>query len=126
MEVTTDKIKALADVDAVVGNEVKISENVSVIPVSKISYAFASGGTDFSNKNPNNRDLFGGGAGSGITITPVGFLVINNGIVSFLQIESFSGAFDRLIAMAPDIFNKISASIKHKREEKKNNNSENL
>jgi sporulation protein YtfJ len=120
--ITAEKIKGLVDIDSVIGSTIKISENISIIPISKISYGFASGGTDFFTKNSPNRELFGGGSGSGVTISPVGFLVINCEMISFLQVESFSGALDRLIAMTPDIVNKISTAIKnrHSKKEKKN------
>jgi len=113
MDITMDKIKGMVDVDSVIGSEIKVDENITVIPVSKISYGFAAGGSDFTKKNSENN-LFGGGSGTGVTISPVGFLVINNGSVVFLQVESFQGAIDRLIAMAPEIINKVSSVIKKK------------
>jgi sporulation protein YtfJ len=122
--ITAEKIKGLVDIDSVVGSEIRVGENIIIIPISKISYGFASGGTDFATKNSGDKDLFGGGTGSGVTIAPVGFLTVNCGVVSFLQVESFSGALDRLIAMSPDIVNKIYSIFKNRRD--KNRKESNL
>ena len=62
--------------------------------------------------------MFGGGNGAGVNIVPVAFLVISEGDVKLLQVESFNTTLDRIIAMTPDIVDKISKAIKKKREEK--------
>ena len=112
---TIGRIKSMVDVNSVVGTPIKINDKVSVIPISKISYGLGTGGSDFQNKLESGNPFFGGACGTGVSISPVGFLVINNENVTFLQVESFSGALDRLIAMAPELVNKISTAIKNRK-----------
>lgn len=115
MSETIGKIKGMVDVNSVVGSPIKINEKVTVIPVSKISYGLGTGGADFQNKLESGNPFFGGACGTGVSISPVGFLSISDGNVTFLQVESFSGALDRLIAITPDLVNKISNAIKNRK-----------
>ncbi len=103
-----EKIKDLVDVSTIIGDPIKISESLQIIPVSKVTYGFASGGTDFPSKN--NQELFGGG-GAGITISPVAFLVVNNGSVSVKYINAAEGSVERVIGMVPDIVDKATDVI---------------
>lgn len=104
-----EKIKDLVDVSTIIGDPIKISETLQIIPVSKVTYGFASGGTDFPSKN--NQELFGGGGGAGITISPVAFLVVNNGSVSVKYINAAEGSVERVIGMVPDIVDKATEVI---------------
>ena len=88
-----------------------------IIPVSKVSYGFASGGSDLPTKK-ENRDCFGGGSGAGITIQPIGFLTISKGNVKMLPIEKYDGTADRLVGMIPEAFDKISGFIKKDKKDK--------
>ena len=104
-----EKIKDLVDVSTIIGDPIKISETLQIIPVSKVTYGFASGGTDFPSKS--NAELFGGGGGAGITISPVAFLVVNNGSVSVKYIDAAEGSVERVIGMVPDLVDKASDII---------------
>ena len=104
-----EKIKDLVDVSTIIGEPIKISDSIQIIPVSKVTYGFASGGTDFPSKN--NQELFGGGGGAGITITPVAFLVVNNGNVSVKYINAAEGSVERVIGMVPDLVDKATDVI---------------
>ena len=104
-----EKIKDLVDVSTIIGDPIKISDTLQIIPVSKVTYGFASGGTDFPSKN--NQELFGGGGGAGITISPVAFLVVNNGSVSVKYINAAEGSVERVIGMVPDLVDKATDVI---------------
>jgi sporulation protein YtfJ len=104
-----EKIKDLVDVSTIIGEPIKISETIQIIPVSKVTYGFASGGTDFPSKS--NQELFGGGGGAGITISPVAFLVVNNGNVSVKYINAAEGSVERVIGMVPDLVDKATDVI---------------
>ena len=104
-----EKIKDLVDVSTIIGEPIKISETLQIIPVSKVTYGFTSGGTDFPSKS--NQELFGGGGGAGITISPVAFLVVNNGSVSVKYINAAEGSVERVIGMVPDIVDKATDVI---------------
>lgn len=118
MNTTMDKIKNMIDVDTIIGKPITAQDGTIIIPVSKVTYGFAAGGSDFVSKKSEQKDLFGGGSGAGITINPVAFLVISNGDVKMLQIESFSSAVDRIISMVPDIADKIGNFIKNRKNSK--------
>ena len=104
-----EKIKDLVDVSTIIGDPIKISETLQIIPVSKVTYGFASGGTDFPSKS--NAELFGGGGGAGITITPVAFLVVNNGSVTVRYLNAAEGSVERAIGMIPDVVDKATEVI---------------
>ncbi|MBR6785414.1 MAG: sporulation protein YtfJ [Clostridia bacterium] len=104
-----EKIKDLVDVSTIIGDPIKVSDTLQIIPVSKVTYGFASGGTDFPSKN--NAELFGGGGGAGITISPVAFLVVNNGSVTVRYLNAAEGSVERAIGMIPDVVDKATEVI---------------
>ena len=118
-ESTLEKIKEVVNADMVIGKPITSESGTVVIPVSKLSYGFAAGGSDFTSENNKGKDLFGGGSGAGVSITPTAFLVISGDDVKLLQVESFTGALDRIISMTPDIVDRIGNFIKkHKNKDK--------
>ena len=106
MGVSVEKIRDLVDANTVVGTPIQMGDGITLIPVSKISYGFASGGSDLPTQKPG--DLFGGGAGAGIHITPVAFLTIKNGEINLLPVVSKPDSMDRLLSMIPDAVDKLS------------------
>ena len=107
MGVSVDKIRDLVDANTVVGTPIQMGDGITLIPVSKISYGFASGGSDLP-KSAVSGDLFGGGAGAGIHITPVAFLTVKNGEINLLPVVAKPDAADRLLSMIPDMVDKFS------------------
>lgn len=124
MNSSIQKIKEMVKADTIIGDPISTSDGTTIIPVSKISYGYASGGSDFASNKTPEKDMFGGGNGIGVSIVPIAFLVISDGDVKLLQIQSFDGAVDRIIGMAPNIIDKISSMIKKKKEEKSKNKKE--
>lgn len=106
LSTTIEKVRQLVDVSTIVGEPVKLSEDITVIPVSKVTYGFASGGADFPSKG--SKELFGGGGGAGITINPVAFLVLKNGEVTLKHITANDNAAERVVNMIPDVIDKIT------------------
>ena len=105
---TIEKVRDLVDVSTIIGDPIEAG-GVTIIPVSKVTYGFASGGSDLPSKA--NADLFGGGGGAGITITPIAFLVINQGEVSIKHIAGEGGQAERIIGMVPDVIDKVSGAV---------------
>ena len=124
MNSSIQKIKEMVKADTIIGDPISTPDGTTIIPVSKISYGYASGGSDFASNKTPEKDMFGGGNGIGVSIVPIAFLVISDGDVKLLQIQSFDGAVDRIIGMAPNIIDKISSMIKKKKEEKSKNKKE--
>ena len=112
MGVSVEKIRELVDANTVIGTPITLEDGVTLIPVSKVSYGFASGGTDLPNKSA--ADLFGGGAGAGIQITPVAFLTVKNGEINLLPVVSRPDSMDRLVSMVPDLVDKVSSKVSKK------------
>ena len=104
-----DKIKDMVDCQTIIGDPIDAGDGIKVIPISKVTYGFASGGSDFPSKSA--KELFGGGGGAGITISPVAFLVVNNGSVSVKYIDAAEGSVERVIGMVPDLVDKASDVI---------------
>ncbi len=114
MECTLDKMRDMVDVSTIIGEPV-VTGNTTLIPVSKVSYGFTSGGTDLPSKQ--NAELFGGAGGGGISITPVAFIVIENGKCRMMQINNYTSSADRAIAMIPELVDKLTELITAKKDE---------
>ena len=119
MDVTLEKIKSMVDSNTIIGNPINMADGTMILPVSKVTFGFASGGSDFVSKNAASKDLFGGGAGAGITLTPVAFLAIHEGEVKLLQVDPFNSTADRVVGMVPDVVDKISGLFSKKDKKKK-------
>ena len=117
MDTSMKKIKEMIDVNTIIGDPITAPDGTTIIPVSKVTYGFASGGSDLPTKK-ESRDCFGGGSGAGVTIQPVGFLSISKGNVKFIPIEKYDGAADRIVGMIPEAFDKISSFIKKDKTDK--------
>ena len=100
-----DKVKEMVDVDTVIGTPVTVG-GITLIPVSKVTYGFAGGGSDLPTKEAGR---FGGGSGAGISVTPIAFLCIQNGEVRVLPINSKPSTVDGLIASAPAMVDKLKS-----------------
>lgn len=110
MGITMEKVKEMVDINSIVGEPIKIDDEITIIPISKVSFGFASGGSDLPNKL--SRDLFGGGAGAGVSIKPEGFLVINDGCVQMVPACASDSLAGSLIENAPNIVNKVGNFFK--------------
>lgn len=116
LDVTVDKMRAMADSSTIIGDPMVVN-GVTMIPVSKVSYGFASGGSDFASKNAPHG-LFAGGGGGGMTVTPVAFLVVSEqGDVKVLHVkasgaETSLGVAERAITMAPELIEQIKSLFK--------------
>ena len=114
---TIEKVRDLVDVSTIIGEPITLPEGITIIPVSKVTYGFASGGSDFPSKN--NVELFGGAGGGGISITPVAFIVIQDTKVRLMQIDNYTSSADRAISMIPELIDKVSELIAAKTDDKK-------
>ena len=117
MDTTLDKIKQMVDVNTVIGTPITTADGTTIIPVSKVTYGFASGGSEFAPKKMENSKLFGGGSGAGVTINPIAFIAVSNGEAKLLNIESFQDSQDRAVAMVPDLIDKIVGLFKKDKKE---------
>ncbi|HWS42302.1 MAG TPA: GerW family sporulation protein [Pseudoflavonifractor sp.] len=121
MSTTMQKIREMVDVNTIVGQPIQAGE-VTIIPVSKVSFGFASGGSDWAGKNqkPDADNAFGGGAGSGVTIVPVSFLVVKGDLVRLIPVSPYPPtSVDRVIEMVPEVIDKVTGFIEKQKEKDK-------
>ena len=109
LENTIKKIREMVDVNSVIGNPITTPDGTTIIPVSRVSVGFGGGGSDFT----KNTEAFGGGAGGGVSVTPICFLIVNkDGNVRMMPVPvPANTTADRLVEMVPDTLDKISAFI---------------
>ena len=106
MDVALQRIKEMVDSNTIIGEPITMADGTLILPVSKVSFGFASGGSDFPSKTP--KELFGGGSGAGVSISPIAFLVVKDGNVKMLQLASQeANATDRIINALPDVLDKL-------------------
>ena len=109
------KIREMVDSNSVIGREIVTPDGTVILPVSKVSFGFGSGGGDLPS---SQKELFGGGTGGGVTITPLAFLIVKNGDVKLLQVQSYNNTADRVVGMVPDVVDKVSGLISGNKKEK--------
>ena len=104
-----NNLKGMVNADTIIGDPIHSEDGTTIIPVSKVSFAFASGGADTG--TAAQTDKFGGGAGGGVTVTPIAFLVLKEGRVQLLQLADKGQTVDRLLNMVPETMDRISSFL---------------
>ncbi|MEM0529903.1 GerW family sporulation protein [Zongyangia sp. HA2173] len=115
MNSAMQKLRELVDVNTIIGDPITTPDGILIIPISRVAFGFGSGGSDWPTQNP--KETFGGGSGGGVSITPIGFLIVSGGEVKLLQLAAQGNTGDRLINMVPDLVDKV-ASLFSKEEKK--------
>ncbi|WP_417044337.1 GerW family sporulation protein [Dysosmobacter sp.] len=115
MRATMEKIHEMVDTNTIVGQPITTPDGVTLIPISKVSFGFGSGGADYGKVQPKD---FGGAAGAGVKIDPVAFLVIKEGTTRVLPVAvPASTTLDRVVEMVPDLMDKVEKYFDKKKEE---------
>ena len=105
MDTTMSKIKELVDTNTVVGEPIITPDDITLIPLSRVSFGFASGGSEFPMKDKNG---VGCGGGAGVKVEPIGFLIVKDGNVRMMNVlPPASSTMDRLIDFAPQLINRV-------------------
>ena len=128
-----NSIEDMIDVNTIIGEPIETGNNITIIPISKVSFGFAAGGSEFKGETIDEykkvdkeeeiqyRLPFGGGSGAGVSINPIAFLVVQNGNVKLLPVNH-SSAIDKLLDYMPDLMEKVNSvlnkSMQNKKEEK--------
>ena len=144
MNTAMSNIRQMIDVNTIIGNPIQTIPGTLIVPVSKVSFGFASGGAEYDTKDKcnkkisiekNNKEIkgdnkenypFGGGSGATVSIKPIGFLVIQNETVKLLNIEHDS-ALDKIFDYAPEVINKVNSfvdKLANKKQESENKDQE--
>lgn len=130
MNTAMSSIKDMIDVDTIIGEPISTGIDTLIIPISKVSFGFAAGGSEFKGETINEyskkekeeqvqyRLPFGGGSGAGVSIDPVAFLVVSNGMVKLLPVTHDSYV-DKLIDYVPDLLEKSGELLKNMKDKNK-------
>ena len=125
-----NSIKEMIDVDTIIGEPIQAANNIVVIPISKVSFGFAAGGSEFKGETVNQykkqekdeqiqyRLPFGGGSGAGVSLSPVAFLVIQGEMVKILPVNHWT-SLDKILDYIPDLFEKANCMINNSMNNKK-------
>ena len=114
MHSAMEKVREMVDTNTIVGQPITTPDGVTLIPISKVSFGFGSGGGDYGKVQPRG---FGGGAGGGVKIDPVAFLVVKDGMTRVLPVAAPPvSTVDRIVEMAPDLMDKVEKYFDKKKE----------
>lgn len=116
LDISLEKLKKLVDVNTIIGEAITVSDGTTIIPVSKVSFGFATGGSELPVSKPETP--FGGGSGGGVTIQPLAFLVVSNGNVQLLQMQTANNTADRIVNMVPGVLDKVSGFINEQQDKR--------
>ncbi len=134
MKTAMENLKEMVDVNTIVGEPVETPDGSVILPISKVGFGFAAGGSEFGNASQNgvsvnqdegnNKDKlpFGGGSGGGVSITPVAFLVVGHTGVRLLSLEGTSHLYDRIIESAPQMMEKLQGMMRKGKDSNQNQN----
>ena len=117
---TMNKIRDMVGANAIVGDPITLGDSLTIIPISKVSFGFAGGGSDFVPKSATGSDApFGGGTGAGVNITPIAFLVCKDDNVRLLPIAApASNTVDRILDQAPELLDRIGGFMDDRKRSK--------
>lgn len=120
MRTTLESVHAMADANTIIGTPIQ-ADGVTLIPVSRLSFGVAGGGTEFSTKkqSPDSGNSFGGGSGANAKLEPVAFLIIRDGAVKLLPVAPPPATtVDRVIETVPEVVDKVTVFIEKQQEKK--------
>ena len=120
MSTTMQKLREIADVNTIVGKPIQAG-NVTIIPISRLTVGFASGGSDFVSKNqkPEADNSFGGGSGAGMNLSPVAFLIVKGDTVKLMPVAPPAATtVDRVVEMVPEVVDKVTDFIEKQQAKK--------
>ena len=103
MDTTMEKLRTMVDANIITGEPIVVGE-ITLVPVSKVAFGLATGGSDFPSKSGNQ--LFGGGGGAGVTVSPIAFIVISGENVKMLPVYNELTTVEKMVNMAPEIIEK--------------------
>lgn len=131
MKTTMDNIKEMIDVNTIVGDAVETPDGSVIIPISRVSFGFASGGAEYDLNSKSSRDEnesskfpFGGGSGAGVSVQPVAFMVVGNNQIKLLPV-SYSNVVDRIVDLVPNMIDNIEKAAKKVKSHKNENHNPN-
>ena len=115
MNTAMEKVREMVDTNTIVGQPITTPDGVTLIPISRVSFGFGTGGTDYG----KTTEKFGGGGGAGVKIDPVAFLIVKDGQTRMMPVAVPAVAtVDRVLEMTPQFLDRIDGFISKKKETK--------
>ena len=112
MEASMSKVREMVDANTIVGQPITTPDGVTLIPINKMSFGFGSGGTDYG----TSASKFGGGAGAGVKVEPVAFLVVKDGVTRMLPVSvPAASTVDRVIELVPQVMDRVQNFVDKKK-----------
>ena len=115
METTMAKVREMVDTNSIIGEPITTPDGVTIIPISRVSFGFGTGGSDYG----KTVDKFGGAGAAGVKIDPVSFLIIKDGVTRVMPVAVPAiGPVDRILDLVPEVMDRVDHFIASKKEEK--------
>ncbi len=107
-----ESMKEMVDVNTIVGDPVETPDGAVIMPISRVAFGYAAGGSEFVGQKTNDATNlpFGGGSGAGVSVQPVGFLVVGNGNIRMLPVDA-NNMVDRLVDLTPQLINQVQGML---------------
>lgn len=117
MTTAMQNLKHMIDVNTIIGDPIQSPDGSVILTVSKVSFGFAAGGSEFGKLENNNHHPFGGGSGGGVSINPVAFLVVNSEGVKLLHLDKQTHILDKIMELAPQAVDKVKEMMNKQNDE---------
>ncbi|WP_339228397.1 GerW family sporulation protein [Oceanobacillus sp. FSL K6-2867] len=129
MTTAMENLQKMVEVNTIIGDPVKSLDGSLIIPVSKVGFGFAAGGSEFSPSQSDGGDSeatlpFGGGSGGGVSITPVAFLIVNENGIKMVHMDQHIQLYEKMIDFAPQVVDKVQQFMKESASSKKDKSKE--
>ena len=119
-----ENLRDMIDVNTVIGDVVETSDGTSIVPISKVSFGFASGGSEFGNSTTQEKNEekypFGGGSGAGVSVKPIAFLIVKDGMVRLLPVD-YDNTVDRIVDSIPQVIELVKGFFNDKKVDNNDN-----
>lgn len=116
MTTAMESLQSLVETNTIIGDPIKTPDGSMIIPVSKVGFGFAAGGSEFSPQSSDSDATlpFGGGSGGGVSLTPMAFLVIKNDEVKMVRLDQHSHLYEKFLELTPTVMDKVEKIITEK------------
>lgn len=120
MTTAMENLKQMIDVNTIIGDPVETPDGSVIIPVSKVGFGFAAGGSEFNMSDSSSKEgdkpslPFGGGSGGGVSITPIAFLIVSSQGVKTVHLDESTHLYEKLLDLAPQAVEKIQSMLGNK------------
>ena len=122
MKTAMENLKEMVDVNTIIGDPVETPDGTVILPVSKVGFGYAAGGSEFMATQHKGGGTsgefhpFGGGSGGGVSITPIAFLVVGKSGINMVHIDTNTHLYEKLLDFAPQVIDKIQRMCKQEKE----------